>query len=275
MTRVTVRSVAATGDDCIRLVFDGPPELVSPDKLDAQKALAVALAFVETLQAVGAYESAGDEPPFSVVFRSLKKGSVTHAYDAIPRNARDGEAASRVWLTTAKRLPLYLESAGHAPGSIAKKIHHLAKVTRRLPSYVDAQATSAEGTISISELARREPLVLLQSTETFRAGILRAGGQRPRVQIKPSHAERPIVLDASPAIAKVAGASLYQEAEVTATLYRRPDGAFEIVTGSISGLNIVDADIDPVAAFDAWYQQANSAWAEVKDIGGEIRRGRH
>lgn len=265
------------GDDGqIKLVFDGPPELVSPDKLDAQKALAVALAFVETLQAVGAYEAAGDDAPFLVVLRSLKKGSVTHAYDAVSCNARDVDLAARVWAITADRLPLYLESGSNSPSPIAKRIQRLAKVTRRLPSYVDATATSASGSISLSEIARREPIALIHSAETFRAEILRAGGQRPRIQIRPAHAERPIVLDATALTAKVAGASLYQEAEVTASLYRRPDKPFDIVSGFITALQVVDSDEDAVAAFDRWYERSKSEWHEgLADIGKELRRGRH
>jgi hypothetical protein len=108
------------------------------------------------------------------------------------------------------------------------------------------------------------------SVESFRAKILRAGGAAPRVQLKVSGLDRPITLDAPEALARLAGQTLYADADVTARIARA--GGDRILYGVLTELRIVDEG-DPVSAFDRWYESAGRPWAKVKDIERGLGRG--
>jgi hypothetical protein len=254
------------------LSFEGPPDLVRPDRCDVRPLLEVLLRFVQLLEKVGAHEAVDtDEPPFAVVMKELRSGSIKNVLGFVPRRpTADGAlAAQRAGLDAARVAPKYLERRDVGPYGVRATSRKLAVALSRLPSTVTAHLRGSVNA-SLSQLAAAEPVATTLSVESFRAKILRAGGLAPRVQLKVSGFDRPITLDAPEHLAKLAGQTLYAEADVTAKIERASDD--RVLHGVLSDLRILEEG-DPVAAFDRWYEKAGRPWAKVKDIERGLGRG--
>lgn len=268
--RDTLRHVATR---TLILSFEGPADLVRPDRCDARPLLEVLLRFVQLLEKVGAHESVDtDEPPFAVVMKELRSGSIKNVLDFVPRRANGGDgvaAAQRAGFEAARAAPKYLERRDVGPAGVRTTCRKLAVALSRLPGNVTAHLRGSVDA-SLSELAAAEPAPTALSVESFRAKILRAGGLSPRVQLKVAGFERPITLDAPEQLAKLAGQTLYAEADVTAKIERASDD--RVLHGVLTDLRILEEG-DPVAAFDRWYDKAGRPWAKVKDIERGLGRG--
>lgn len=106
--------------------------------------------------------------------------------------------------------------------------------------------------------------------EVLRGKVLRAGGTKPRIQLLID--EKIVSLDVTTSLAQEAGTHLYSEVEVDADLVReaRPP-VNPIVSGRVTRLVPVE-DVDPVEAWDRWYEAAGRPWSKVADIEGELGR---
>jgi len=249
----------------VTLTFDGPKDLVTPAAMDAEAALRVALAFVETLKTIGAHEAADDVAPFSVAFTSVDKGSVSYGFAVVK--------SVPAWETTLAKTALYLETPDASPPSIANRVKGLAKAVQKLPPYVTTSATIGDHIVSISDLSKATSADVFFSTETFRAELLRTGGKSAKVMVQPSHEPTSFSLDTTREKAAVAGRALYRQADITATLRRRVDD-LRVVGGDLDQIELLDEDADAVKAFDEWWSKAGTPWSDVDDIDNEIRRGR-
>ncbi len=255
------------------LSFEGPAERVHPDRCDVRPLLEVLLRFVQPLEKLGAHESFDtDEAPFTVVMKELRAGSIKNVLGFIPRHptSSDGAAAAqRAGFEAARVAPKYLERRDLGSASVRTTSRRLATALSRLPETVTAHLRGSVDA-PLSELAAVDPAPTATSVESFRAKILRAGGLSPRVQLKVAGLDRPITLDAPQPLARLAGQTLYAEADVTARIDRASDD--RVLHGVLTDLRILEEG-DPVAAFDRWYEKAGRPWANVKDIERGLGRG--
>lgn len=260
--------MATTG---LMLTFEGPAELVRPDRTDARPLLEVMLRFVTLLEAVGAHDAPDtDEAPFAVVMKELRGGSIKNVLDFVPRVPAAGSdaAARRAGLDAARQAAKYLERPNVGPPSVRKSAKALTTALTRLPAPVTAHLRGkVEARLSV--LAATDAADTSMGVESFRATILRAGGRVPRVQLQIPGSDRPVTLDAPHELAVLAGQTLYAEADVTATMERSSQG---VLHGRLSELRILDEG-DPVDAFDRWYAKAGRPWSKVKDIERGLGRG--
>jgi hypothetical protein len=236
----------------------------------------VLLSFVRLLEKIGEHDAAleGGEAPFVVVLEELRAGSIQHVLGFAPRHAKDdGAAAARkAGLEAARMAPTYLERRDVGPKSVRLRAKRLASALENLaalPTEVKCHLRGAVD-VSLSDLAHAPPAPTVRAVESFRARILKAGGVSPRVQLKVAGHARPVTLEAPEPLAKLAGSTLYAEADVTAQIERTEDD--RVLHGTLDELRILEAG-DPVAAFDRWYEQAGKPWAKVKDIERGLGRG--
>ena len=204
--------------------------------------------------------------------KELRSGSIKNVLDFVPRRPNGGEgvaSAQRAGFEAARVAPKYLERRDVGPAGVRATCRKLAVALSRLPGNVTAHLRGSVDA-SLSELAAAEPAPTALSVESFRARILRAGGLSPRVQLKVGGVERPITLDAPQHLAKLAGQTLYAEADATAKIERASDD--RVLHGVLTDLRILEEG-DPVAAFDRWYDKAGRPWAKVKDIERGLGRG--
>jgi hypothetical protein len=206
-----------------------------------------------------------------VVFESFATlGSVRHCLDFVPRGkGEDVAAARRAGLNAAELAPKYLARRDTGSSAIRSSTRNLASAIERLPMVVKAHLRGSVDA-PLSELAASPPSPTAISIESFRAKILKSGGQSPRVQLKVRGMDRPVTLEAEQELAQVAGRTLYAEADVTARIERASDE--RVLSGQLLELRILD-DGDPVAAFDRWYEKSGHPWAKVTDIEKGLGRG--
>lgn len=254
------------------LSFESAKGRAKADTCDARPVLDVMLLFVQLLERIGAHDAIeGEAAPFVVVMPEARRGVLETVLDFAPREGTTATSAraQRAGLEAARLAPNHLERRDAGPAAIRSAAKKLAVAVARLPSTITVRLRGAVEA-SLSDLARAEPAEAVLSVESFRAKILRAGGAAPRVQLKVSGLDRPITLDAPETLARLAGQTLYADADVTAKLERTKDD--RILYGTLTELRIVDEG-DPVAAFDRWYQQAGRPWSRVKDIERGLGRG--
>lgn len=254
------------------LSFEGPEKLVRPDRCDVRPLLEVLLPFIRLLEKIGAYNAAldNDEAPFVVVMKELRHGSVEHVLDFVPRYATGVlAAAQRAGIEAAIAAPTFLERREVGPDAIRVRAKRLASALGRLPAGVTAHLRGRVDA-SLSDLAEAPVGPTVRTVESFRAKILRAGGLTPRVQLALAGHERPQTFDAPEEIARLAGATLYAEADVTAQVERTADD--RILHATLIELRILETG-DPVAAFDRWYERAGKPWSQVMDIEQGLGRG--
>lgn len=253
------------------LAFDGPDEDVRPDRCEARPLLDVVLRFVDLVERIGGHEAVElDDSPFAVTLTALRADPNTFVLGFAPRFGLAGPFATRAGLAAAVTAPVLLEQRDLGPPKVRAASHRLAQALARLPDGVTANLRGAVEA-PLSAIVAAEPLPAAEGTETFRAKIVRAGGLSPRVQLKASGRGRALTLEAPPAIAKLAGQTLYAEADVTAHVTRSVDG--RVLQGTILELRLLDRG-DATAAFDRWYKKVGRPWAATKDIEREVGRGR-
>jgi hypothetical protein len=253
-------------------IFEGPAELVRPDRCDARPLLETLLRFVDLIERIGAHEAVDtEEAPFAVVLKEVRGGSIEYVLDFVPRYpvTSGAAAAQRAGLDAVRIAANFLERRDVGPAGIRASARKLAASLAQLPSHTAAHLRGSVE-VPLSALAAAEPSPTVVSVESFRARILRAGGMSPRVQLKVSGSDRPITLDAPEPLAKLAGQTLYAEADVTAKVERGSDD--RLLHGVLSELRIIEEG-DPVEAFDRWYERAGRPWAKVKDIEKGLGRG--
>ncbi|MBS2013534.1 MAG: hypothetical protein JST00_11635 [Deltaproteobacteria bacterium] len=254
------------------LSFEGPDRLVRPDRCDVHPLLEVLLSLVRLLEKIGAYNAAldADEAPFAVVMKELRGGSVKNVLGFVPRRGtQDPSAAQRAGIEAARSAPAYLERRDVGPQAVRVRAKKLASALSRLPTDVKAHLRGSVDA-SLSELAEAPPAPTVRAVESFRARILRAGGLTPRVQLKLAGYDRPVTLEAPEDLAKLAGTTLYAEADVTAQIERTAED--RVIHGVLTDLRILESG-DPVAAFDRWYERSGKPWSKVKDIERGLGRG--
>ncbi len=258
--------------DELHLDLDG--QNVLPATLDAHASLALAMALVEAMLAIGEYEEATDEPPFFLTLTEMRGESVHFAFKPVP-NAEYGKRGLQAFRQAAKRLPVYLRSHESVPKRLSKPLERLRQATRSLPGHVVARAQLGGETLVLSEIVRSPEKPLITSAETLRAFILRAGGRKPRVQLRMKDQKGTFTADISRSLVEANDFHIYREADVTGVFDRDPAAiGSPIVSGQITDIRLV-SPLDRVAAFDRWYATAGSPWKGVSDIEDELRqRGR-
>jgi hypothetical protein len=254
-----------TGDG-IHLDLTG--DNVRPETLDARASLSLAVALLEAVIAVGEHECASGEAPFVIAMTKMEAASVHLAFEPVPR-LDDGYAAFQY---AAKRLPVYLRGHEHVPRELTKPLDRLRHAARALPSNVQASVRILDQTVSLAELQAPE-VPLITSAETLRAVIMRAGGSKPRVQLRMT-GQRSFTADISKDLVASDDFHVYREAEITGIFHRDPRAiGAPIVSGEVTAVRFLEK-VDPVAAFDAWYEAAGRPWRGVQDIEEELRRRR-
>lgn len=253
------------------LSFEGPDQLVRPDRCEARPLLEVLLAFVQLMEKIGAHESAlDDEPPFVVLLKELRAGSIRHVLGFLSRyESQTVAAARRAGIDAARLAPQYLERPEVGPQGVRVRVKKLSGALSRLPPDVTAHLRGAVEA-PLSMLAEAPPAATVRSVEQFRARILKAGGLTPRVQLKVAGEARPITLDAPSHLVKLAGGALYAEVDVTAQIERTEDE--RILHGGLIDLRLLEAG-DPVAAIDRWYALSGKPWEKVMHIERGLGRG--
>jgi hypothetical protein len=254
------------------LDLEGPD--VRPETVDARASLGLALALVDALEAIARYEETVEETPFFVTLTAMRGASVHFAFNPVAR-IEYGQRGLDAFKAAAKRLPVYVRAQGAVPKRLTPQLDKLRLATRNLPSHVVATARIGSDAVVLSELVRMSSAPLLKSAETFRAFILRAGGVHPRVSLRFRAQPKPVTVDVNKALLESQDFKLYREADVTGVFNRDPNSVgMPIVSGHVTELRRADK-VDPVDAFDAWYEAAGRPWTGVVDIEAELRnRGR-
>jgi hypothetical protein len=251
-------------DEGIDVDLDG--EGVRPETVDARASLGLALALLEALAAVGAHEQEAKQAPFVIALTEMRAASIHLAFQPV-----EGETQARAaYLQAAKRLPVYLRGQEPVPKELAKPLDHLRSAARSLPENVRAEARLVDDVLSFEELTAPAP-PFITVAQTIRAAVLRAGGKRPRVQLRVT-GQKPFTVDIPRNLIDSDEFHVYREAEVTGRFLRDPRTiGSPFVAGLITNIRFLDKT-DRVAAFDAWNEKAGRPWRGVTDIEKELRR---
>jgi hypothetical protein len=253
-----------------QLVFDGSGAALH--RLDARKALSVALGYVEALAAVATFEWAIDSSPFIPTFTEITRGSIAYHFGFVPDRLSEDEAR-RCWNSASRRLGDYAQVADDSPAKLRTKLRHLLEVTRELPANVNAYVNHDGWRWSISEVASRPPAPVTTSTSKFRARIIKVGGKKPRIQLATRGDTILFTVHAPMDLALRAGNLLYKTVDVSAKLTRllKPPN-YPVIDGEL--LDIIElSDADPVAAFDKWYKDIGRPLLDEADDTGPSSHG--
>jgi hypothetical protein len=243
-------------------------EGVRPETVDATTSLGLAVALLEAVIAVGSYEDTSDEAPFYIAMTEMKAASVHLAFQPVATHG--GAQALAAFQHAAKRLPIYLRGHERVPRELVKPLDRLRSAARAMPPNIKAAARILDETITFAELVTPDAS-LITSAETLRALVMRAGGKRPRVQLR-TVGQKPFTADISKELIASDDFHVYREAEVTGIFQRDPRAiGSPIVSGEVTSVRFLEK-VDRVAAFDAWYEAAGRPWQGVTDIEEELRR---
>jgi len=255
--------------DELYLDLDGPD--VRPETLDAQASLALAMALLDALLAVSKYEQTSEDAPFFLTLTEMKGASVHFAFNPVAK-VTHGNAGPDAFRLAAKRLPGYLSSRGAIPKLLSRPMDRLRQATRGLPSHVVARARMNGETIILTDVARTPEVSLVTTSETVRALIERAGGQKPRVTLRMPSQKSSFTADIPRALLESNDFHIYRLADVSGIFQRDPMAVGSpIVSGQVTAITMA-ATVDKVAAFDAWYAAAGRPWKDVADVEEELRR---
>jgi hypothetical protein len=247
-------------------------ESVRPETLDARASLGLAVALLEAVIAVGAYEETSGEAPFFLTMTEMKAASVHLAFMPAPAHEPlPGTHAFAAFQHAARRLSVYLRGYERVPKELVTPLDRLRQAARTMPANVNANARFLDETIALSDLVTPE-VQLITSAETLRAFIIRAGGSRPRVQLRVPEQSTSFTANISKELVASDEFHVYREAEVTGIFRRDPRAiGSPIVSGEVTDLRFIEK-VDRVAAFDQWNEAAGRPWKGVTDIEAELRR---
>jgi hypothetical protein len=93
------------------------------------------------------------------------------------------------------------------------------------------------------------------------------GGKEPAAQLICHGEDAPFSLSVSEDDARVLGSSLYRPVDATLQFCRHHDGRID--RGRVLDVTLLD-DVDPIAAWRAWFADDAAAWDEVDDIRTEL-----
>ncbi len=252
----------------LHLDLDG--QNVRPETLDAHASLALAMALLDAMLAIGEYEEVTEEAPFFLALTEMKGASIHFAFRAVAK-VEYGNRGLEAFGQAAERLPVYLRSQRTVPRRLAKPMERLRQATRNLPGNVVARARFDGEALVLSEILRGPEVPLITSAETLRAFIVRAGGQRPRVQLR-LKGQKSFTANIPRPLIEANDFHIYREADVTGVFSRDPTAiGTPVVSGQISDIRLA-ASVDRVEAFDHWYEAAGRPWKDVTDIEEELRR---
>jgi hypothetical protein len=257
-------------NDGINLDLTG--ENVRPETLDARVSLGLAVALLEAVIAVGGYEDASGEAPFFLAMTEMNAASVHLAFKPAATHERlVGAPAFAAFQHAAKRLPVYLRGHERVPKELVKPIDRLRQAARAMPEHVDVNARFLDQTVSLSELVTPE-VRLITSAETLRAFIIRAGGGRPRVQLRIAEQKSTFTANIAKELVASDEFHVYREAEVAGIFQRDPRAiGSPIVFGEVTHVRFMEK-LDRVAAFDRWNEATGRPWKGVEDVEEELRR---
>lgn len=247
--------------DIINIVFAG--EGVTPETLDASRALDVALKYVRALETIAAFEWGTKEAPFIATFVGVKGGSASYEMAYTDNDKSTTEEAEKCWRISTENLNNYAMNPQVARKQIRSKLEDLNKAVRNLPENVNANVRFRGSEWSMSTIAKQPEPQTSTATSTFRGRIIRVGGKtRPRVQVSYMGDNAMLSADASIETSRIAGNLLYKSVDITATLTRSlvPPN-YPVVAGKILNVREVP-NIDAIQAFDKWYE----------DIGRPLRQ---
>ncbi len=255
-------------DDGIDLDLTG--ENVRPETLDARSSLGLAVALLEAVIAIGEYEDTSGEAPFFLAMTEMRAASVHLAFKPTPRHEPVAHAF-QAFQRAAKRLPAYLRDRERVPRELVKSLDRLRQAARSLPANVNARARFLGETILLSELVIPETQ-LVTSAETLRVFIIRAGGNRPRVQLRVPEQKTNFTANISKELIESDDFHVYREAEVVGIFERDPRAiGAPIVSGVVTDVRFTKK-VDRVAAFDQWNEATGRPWKGVRDIEEALRR---
>lgn len=213
---------------------------LTPDNADPVQVLAVAAAYLESLQAVAADSAVA----FHVEGIALRTGSV--------------ELAFRVdKLATTKKLAREVAAALLEPDA-PPPIRRLRTALSRLPTHVHAQVQVGrwESRVDPDPVVHEQPL---RELTTLRGQLIRVGGVTPAVRLRDSEG-RDFSLEASKDDLRALGTQLYREVEIEAEVERDERG--EIAAGRVLGFAMV-TDEDPADAWQKWFDENTGTWDDA------------
>jgi hypothetical protein len=243
------------GDDWILLEIDGPD--VHPDKVDVRAALAVAHRYIDLVSALA------DEDATDLQFTGLQ---VIDKCVAFAFQSNEPDLARR----EAKRAHRCVTGVEAVPAGAVVATRELKSALRRLPSsnVVRLKAGAFHQEVKLSATP---PASSAEAQVSLRAMPVRVGGTTPAVRFESRSEDRPFTLEVSRELARQVGRFLYSEIDISALVRREEEGLIE--GGRLLGFEPVTDD-DATAAWRDWYTHNASAWDKVKDVEGELGRGR-
>jgi hypothetical protein len=249
------------------LTFSGPG--AAPETLDARKSLAVALAYVETLNSVARYDWIYEDAPFIVTLTNITVGSCKyHLGHQIVSGRVPKPDAEKSWNAVPDRVEVYAGSGHQAPRDVRAKILRLFAATRALPEKIEAtvRRESDGWAWSVSTASQVAPAPSRTSLSKFRAVVVKVGGKRPRIQLAYKGETSTFSLPASTEIVQRAGKWLYQPVNVTARITRlMTPPHYPVVNGEIQDIQPLSRE-SPVTAFDRWYAESGRPLLSTDDI---------
>jgi len=260
--------VAADAEALI-LSFDGGD--ITPTTVDARRLLAASLAYLDALASVVQLIVPMHEAELVLTVEDIAPGSVKYKGRAALRRT-DGTLHPVAIRSMSDTLDTWMRATSLAPRAVRPKVSQAVQAARQLPSWMNFNASVGGHEYEVSEAARSGEVPTIRSTESLRARVLRAGGIDPRVQFDAASEVRSFSLASTPELVIIAGRSLYGDVDIEATVLRSARAPFQIVGGTLTHIDPVDEQHDPVETWDRWYKVSGSPWAGVTDIEGELGR---
>jgi len=213
---------------------------LTPDNADPVQVLAVAAAYLESLQVVAADSSID----FHVEGIALRTGSVELAF-------RIDKVAVAKKLAHAVALAMLQPEA---PPSIRRLRLSLA----RLPAHVHAQVQVGkwESRVDPEPAVREQPL---RELTVLRGQVIRIGGITPAVRVRDSDG-RDFSLEASRDDLRALGTQLYGQVEIEAEVERDERG--DIAGGRVLSFAVI-TDEDPAEAWQKWFAETADSWDDA------------
>jgi hypothetical protein len=241
----------------LRVEISGPGTKLH--EIDPLEALTVARAYFDLIRRVAA------EFKIPLHLQGLALG---------PGSTRLGAATNDAKMTEylVKRSTGYLEGAELAPASLRQSVADTKKAIRALP---------VGHLASVLHLKHRRAVIPGDAPTkapppefiTVRATLISVGGVEPKARFTSrfEHDGEPFSVDVTPAQARLLGACLYSEVEVSLRAERGALPEAKICAGHMVDFVAVEEG-DGFAAWKKWFQENASQWNDVADIETELGR---
>lgn len=171
--------------------------------------------------------------------------------------------------TTAAKIKKMVEGVEDPPTGAEGLLEEVRRCVRALKPQMTA--AFRVGKVAYKIQAPRAPIAESPwETTELRVIPIRAGGRDPTAELVSDSEPGSFTLKTNAENARLLGAALYREVDVTIEICRGFDGSIE--RGKIIEVMPLDQESDPVATWRTWFAEEGKDWEEIDNVGEALER---